>query len=343
MRKVFFVLLCFFLLTACSKGVDKKTNESITGTAKTESSLPVSSSVEIQNELLIVHGIKLGDSKEKIIDKLGYPQTKGEVIETKNKNTATSYKYGGLSFGILNDNVVSIEIDDREYKTSKGIGIGSNYIDLINTYSELTPMENEEGNFVFISEGDTFLSFVLDSSRTIEQISYGYKSLFDEISDFTFEDMVKTANVADTMNNSHSSQLVEAVYLNDINTVKQLLSMGVDPNTNFVSPNEGIEPSDNISVLWFSIYKGNFEIVSLLEEYGASVPMKDERDIRLRGEADIALENNDVERMAQLIDAGLDPNGYIGFGQWAESYLSFSNSRSNYEMVELLESRGARW
>ncbi|KOP68536.1 hypothetical protein AMS62_27340 [Bacillus sp. FJAT-18019] len=334
-RQIFIlVLVLCTTLTGCSLGEGTET----TSEESPQQTMLNATSTE-EEDLLVIHGIRLGDSKEKVVDKLGYPQSKGKVIETKNNDTATSYKYGELTFGILNDSVASIETEDREYKTASGIGVGSTYIELMNTYEQMNPRESEGREFVYITEQDRFLSFVMGSDEKIEQISYGYQSVFEEFSGITFAELDSNSRQVD-VSKTQANSLIEAVYLNDIEAVERLLAEGADPDTTFSSMAEGIEPSDRISVLWYSIYKEYYEIIALLEKHGAK-QIKDVQEVRLRGHADEALQNHDLEKMKSLLEVGLDPNGYIGFGQWEETYMSYSSSRNDQEIVDLLLSYGA--
>src|SRR5690606_10317074 len=117
------------------------------------------SSGKQREDKFIVPGIMLGDSTDKLIEKLGYPLTKAQDVETQSNEMATSYKYGELSFGILDDKVGSIETTDKEYKTSDGVNVGSSYVQLIRAYSELNPREDEEKEAVYVDENDKLIFF----------------------------------------------------------------------------------------------------------------------------------------------------------------------------------------
>lgn len=101
---------------------------------------------------LNIQGIQIGDLKEKAIAILGedYVETRGfergiihygEITEDKNQF------YLGKGIDILYDtktNVIwGIRIDDKNYKTSEGYGVGTNAIEAIEYYKSIYPMNGE--------------------------------------------------------------------------------------------------------------------------------------------------------------------------------------------------------
>ncbi|MGG4553828.1 ankyrin repeat domain-containing protein [Paenibacillus humicus] len=384
------IAILVFILTILTTGCTTDRDNSLSSGKQSE-------------DKFIVHGIMLGDSTDKLIEKLGYPLTKGQVVETQSNEIATSYKYGELSFGILDDKVVSIETTDKEYKTSDGVNVGTSYVQLIRAYSELNPREDEEKEAVYVDENDKLIFFFLDSSFKVEQITYTYKSVFETLSNISFDEIIEQTQASDTTpsalltvavlsdrvddvrslldlgadpnttkegvsvllladykngtgaakeiveilrqagakvyNESLHSELSEAVVHNNLYATRELLRAGANPDA-MVSTNDGeIEPSDGISVLWYAVYKGYSEIANLLLESGAS-PV-DERQIEMQAEADMAMQNMDINQMERLLNGGLDANGGTGFGQWSETFVYYSAARNSHEMLQLLLEHGA--
>ncbi len=114
-----------------------------------------------------------------------------------------------------------------------------------------------------------------------------------------------------------------AVYANDIEKVRSLLSAGANPNsTDF----------EGRSVLWIAKNEGFNEIADLLEKSGAiSV---DDRVVEITK----AIKESDATKVTQLLTDGVDPNILGGEGY---PLLTHSVLLNNLEITKLLLERGA--
>ncbi|RKN74899.1 hypothetical protein [Paenibacillus ginsengarvi] len=119
---MFFSFLTIMGCTSNKESINDLTSEGIQAATN-----PVKNT-DISSDDFIVYGIKTGDSKETLVNKLGVPQNKTV------KNGVTVYEYPKVFFMFSDEKINVIQSKDVEFKTKKGIGVGNSFEDIINNY-----------------------------------------------------------------------------------------------------------------------------------------------------------------------------------------------------------------
>lgn len=97
-------------------GKDENTNQKSPQKAKAST---------VKNDELVIHGLKLGDSPEQVVKAIGLPDKKGVDA----KLNAVLYE-----FMFVKDKLVAIKSSDEEFKTKKGVQLGSQLEEVLNIY-----------------------------------------------------------------------------------------------------------------------------------------------------------------------------------------------------------------
>jgi ankyrin repeat protein len=136
----------------------------------------------------------------------------------------------------------------------------------------------------------------------------------------------------------NGSNLIDAAFKGDLNTVKQFLDNGVNPNS---------KNSDNETALKYAALKGHIDIVELLLKKGAKVNGKD-----IDGGTALmyAAWGGHTETVKLLLSKGANPNatarsstGPTTALRMATNPLSQASRQGNIgEIVELLKKAGAK-
>jgi len=133
----------------------------------------VSKDKNINAKEFVVNGIKLGDSKETLVKKLGIPVFKDEA------EPFIRYGYGSVYYFLVDDKVAVVMSLDIEAKTKRGIGLDN--IDQFNkAYSEFD-VKSFDSNYRFIDDGKISLAannygkwIAIFTSKYIKQFSNSY-------------------------------------------------------------------------------------------------------------------------------------------------------------------------
>lgn len=142
----------------------------------------------LQNEIQI-HGIKIGDSVDDVVKKLGIPKEK-EVNATENY---TLYEYEKVEFLFFDGKVVAISTQDEEFETRHGIKIGGIVDNIIEEYNGFDTYVDYK--VVLVKKSNTLLIFNIQS---------------------TFDDgpmRVGTITAVDTSNINTDTQSIEDLYI----------------------------------------------------------------------------------------------------------------------------------
>jgi uncharacterized protein len=133
-----------------------------------------------------------------------------------------------------------------------------------------------------------------------------------------------------TFGGDNGSNLIDAAFKGDIDTVKQLLDKGVNPNS---------KDSDGETALHYAALKGRTEVVMLLLKKGANPNIKDKdggtplMSAAWGGHADVA---------KLLLAKGANPNAKAKSSTGSVTALSQAKIRGNNDVVELLKKAGAK-
>lgn len=302
----------------------------------------------LQDELTI-YGITLGSTKDDVVDKFGVPTTK------KQRDKVIQYKYKDYDFLFANDSVVSITSGDIEFKSNRGIGIGGTYQEVIDAYKdfELLQIDIDREPVIIIKSGSNLIVFnfnieitdmIKESNKLhkdYNQLNKVYRMSFIRVENLkqlmgkSFEDLKGSveSNANKTINQTNYSSIGDssgientlegAVYANDIEKVRYLLSNGANPNTT---------DFEGRSILWIAKNEGFNEIADLLEKSGAK--SVDDSVVEITK----AIKESDATKVTQLLNNGVDPNSLSGEGY---PLLTYSIMLNNLEVTGLLLDRGA--
>lgn len=127
------------------------------------------------------NGIRIGDSKQKMIDIFGKPESSAQATNSVNGNTVHFYYYDFGSFGFdKNNKIDSVNIwDIGEMTDGKGIGLNSDLAAIRAAYGNDITIKKGEG--ILPNTGDTLIKIdqdvlVVDNMKR----SYVYFSLVDD-------------------------------------------------------------------------------------------------------------------------------------------------------------------
>jgi len=196
-----------------------------------------------------VYGLSIGDSKDKLIEKLGVPFDKQSVpIDNK---TALAYNYRNVNVLILDDRIYTMTSTDMEFKTKQGVAIGDSFEKLVQVYGKQSLQGTAiMGGIVmkaFLFGDGVILGFDLkyhDASYPPKVESIAISKVVDKRD---YETMTKQSVPLQSQNDwriasKHTSEptpsieeeqgkkLIAAVKKNDLEQVKMLLAEGADPN-----------------------------------------------------------------------------------------------------------------
>lgn len=128
----------------------------------------------------------------------------------------------------------------------------------------------------------------------------------------------------------NGSNLIDAAFKGDIDTVKQLLDNKVNPNS---------KDSDGETALHYAALKGHSEVVNLLLKKGANPNIKDKD-----GGTPLmsAAWGGHAEVVNILLGKGANPNAKARSSSGTVTALSQAKMRGNIDIVELLKKAGAK-
>ncbi|CAN7761803.1 DUF4309 domain-containing protein [Paenibacillus sp. LjRoot153] len=156
---------------------------------------------DITGNHYMVYGLKVGDSKDSLVSKLGVPQNKSV------KDGITAYQYPKLVFAIIDEKISVIKSKDQEFRTLKDVGIGSTFEEVVNKYKGFSIKGYSEnsslGNLareVYVIGKTNFVSFGItykNREPVVESVEVGQEQLSSSFLD-------KLYDITDTMSWDYS-------------------------------------------------------------------------------------------------------------------------------------------
>jgi len=128
----------------------------------------------------------------------------------------------------------------------------------------------------------------------------------------------------------NGSNLIDAAFKGDIDTVKQLLDNKVNPNS---------KDSDGETALHYAALKGRTEVVEILLKKGANPNIKDKD-----GGTPLmsAAWGGHAEVVKLLLAKGANPNAKARSSSGTVTALSHAKIRGNLDVAEILKKAGAK-
>jgi hypothetical protein len=118
----------------------------------------------LSNELTI-YGLKLGDTEEQVIGKIGMPSDKEEQ-KLADDRTVVSSNYPKLQIAYIDGKMAGILTTDAEYKTKHGIGIGSTFNDAKKAYLGYELYTNESKDVLLVKDNNNIvMAFEFDNQQ----------------------------------------------------------------------------------------------------------------------------------------------------------------------------------
>ncbi len=116
--KFYFILFYFFYLFICCKTENNhnsqdSTKKVLAENVKKDSFFPIKDSIELNS--ITVFGLKIGDTKMKIIEKLSKPNKVKKYLNELSGSDQVDYLYGQSTFTIDKDSLVQFDIHDKKF------------------------------------------------------------------------------------------------------------------------------------------------------------------------------------------------------------------------------------
>jgi hypothetical protein len=178
-------------------GYDDKTMRPKSSVTRAEAAVIIwrafgKSDVVDENKAISVKGIKIGDTKDYLIERLGKP------TDTRNiKDGCINYEYKDVDFLTRNDQVIAINVYSEAVKLSDGVGPGSTLNEVLAVYGE-DNLKHQKGNM------DIVYAFLNDRIA----ISFNFDNRAQVISDGKLRDSdimmdILVADVSETIKQSN--------------------------------------------------------------------------------------------------------------------------------------------